>query len=277
MGSLGKQKIEVLCDFARIATEQGLRHVVIGAGARVLACELVDLKLGRMTDDWDLAVPVKDWATYATFTARLAEVPGAPFQRTQVEHRFRHASTAIPLDLVPFGGVEQEPGLLVWPKSQQEMNVQGIDVALSTSEQVRFGSVDIHFASLPSQACQKAAAYLDRRERGVIHDLADFVWVLTVYEDYGNTSRVFDEAWDTLRDSDVESWAQGAALLGQDLRGFGRELLLPVRATLEELNTPDSLAQEHVRPRYDPDGGEKALADIRELARATLCGLDATT
>ena len=93
--------------------------------------------------------------------------------------------------------------------------------------------------------------------------------------DAGNEERVYDEAWETITANDIEPWAWGAALLGQDLRRFSLDLLQPVRSTLEELRTPFSRATEVMRPRQAPDGGERILADIQEMARAALCGLDA--
>ncbi len=274
MGDLASSKVQVLGDFAQIANKHGLAHLVIGAGARVLPCELVDLDPGRLTSDWDLAVPFENWAGFHAFVEDLVVVPGAPFQATGVEHRFVHRQTQVLLDLVPFGGIEEQPGRIRWP-SGQEMSVQGIDSALLKSDSINLGTVSIRFTSILSQAQQKPAAYMDRRDQGVNHDVIDFVWVLKNYMEAGNQDRVYDEAWETIEAGSIAPNAWGAALLGQDLRSLPPDLLIPVRTTLEELQTPNSCAAQDMRLSQAPDHGERALADIRELARAALRGLNA--
>lgn len=156
------------------------------------------------------------------------------------------------------------------------MDVRGIDQVLVNSEVIEIGSYSIYYASPLSQAQLKAAAYMDRRDRGITHDVIDFVWMLRNYSETGHQARVFVDAWETIDAHTIEPWAWGAALLGQDLGSFSVELVEPVRATLAELQVPFSRAAEHVRPDRAPDGGERALTEVHELARAALLGLEAS-
>ncbi len=274
MGRLVDTKELVLGDFARVAEARELRFVVIGAGARVLFCESTKLDPGRLTTDWDLAVPVQDWREYHELISALTDPASGHFAPTETEHRLLHRQTSVLLDLVPFGGVEEPVGTLTWP-SGQKMDVQGIDLVLSKSAVYELGAIEIPYASRLMQAQQKAAAYLDRRDRGVTHDVLDFMWVLRNYEEAGNESRVFDEAWATIEGNDIEPFAWGAALLGRDLKRNAAELLEPVRRLLAELDDSESRASRDLRPKQAHDHGQRVLSEIRELGRAVRAGLDA--
>ena len=277
MESLENSREQVLGDFVRIAAEQSLAPVLIGAGARVMACLGTDLDPGRRTTDWDLAVPVEDWEAFAKFVQALTQGEEAPFRSTDLEHRLVHDATDVPIDLIPFAGVEESPGRITWPKSGREMNVSGIDLVLEDSEHNELSTAPVRHASLLSQAMQKPAAYMDRRGNGITHDVIDFLWLVKKYGEAGNEERVFDEAFDTIDSHDIDPFAYGAALLGQDLRKYSAELLAPVRSVLVELCAQESQACRVVVNWRSPDGGARSFADIRSLASVALIGLNSPT
>lgn len=273
MGTLEATRNEVLGDFRRIANDLGLQHVVIGAGARVLLSLAPKLDPGRLTTDWDLAVPCNDWLEFDDLVQALANGPDAPFSRTQIVHRLEHRGTKVKLDLIPFGGVEHKPGEIVW-EDGTEFDVMGLDAALTTSDSVALDEDSVNVASFPSQALLKATAYLQRRERGMTHDVIDLVWILEQYREI-NEVRVFGEAWATIESNDIEEWAWGTALIGQDIRASDAVLVASLREVLQELLDPDSTAMGDATRSDFSFARDDRVQKVRELARAALHGLDA--
>src|SRR5574340_188033 len=58
----------------------------------------------RQTEDVDFALAVGDWSAFARLKQRLIDT-GRVFEVPGAQQRLRHASD-LPVDLVPFGGVE---------------------------------------------------------------------------------------------------------------------------------------------------------------------------
>lgn len=274
MGSLEDSKDSVLGDFARSVGKFSLPYLVVGAGARVLLSLKRDLTPGRLTTDWDLALPCPDWRTFDALMEALVGGPAAPFAATGIVHRLRHRTTGVQIDLIPFGGIEASPGLLIWP-SGEEFNVYGFSAALLSGEKLRLEHGVVLVTSLPYQALLKAQSYLQRREQGTTHDVVDLVWVL---QNYGECypERIFDEAYSTIQEHELDPPTWGAALLGLDLRTADARLLVHLRVVIVELQ--DELS----RACNDALGGgfqinrESKLHGIRDLARAMSLGLDDT-
>lgn len=276
MGSLADSAGEVLGDFMRAAAVSGLECVVIGAGARVLWCRSLpnqEIDPGRLTGDWDLAVEVDDWDGFNQLIRNLTEGTDAPFQSTEVQHRLIHQATKRPLDIVPFGGLETEPGKITWSDSGT-MNVTGFATTLKHRVVAEVDGLSIPFAHLQTQAVMKAIAYLDRRAGGKTHDVIDLVWVLRNYGEGDNEARIYDDIPDILIDHDVETYATGAVLLGHDLREFPADLLGPLREVLAELMTEWSSAVRDAHATAHSFAIMRADAEIHHLAQAVVWGLD---
>lgn len=80
----------------------------------------------RATNDVDVALAVDGWEAFGAVTAAFEPVPGA-------EQRFLVAG--VPVDVVPFGGVETGDGAISWPDGHV-MTVLGFAEALATAEDV---------------------------------------------------------------------------------------------------------------------------------------------
>ena len=148
----------------RVTQELRLDYFVTGAMARdVLLYHVFGLETGRATLDVDLAVAVDSWPEFERIKMRLVET-GAVITDETRPHRLFYRATSdagrYPLDLLPFGGLEQRPSEIAWPPDLSVvMNVAGYREALAAAEQVelRVGLV-VRVASLPSLAILKLFA-----------------------------------------------------------------------------------------------------------------------
>ena len=192
--------------------------LLAGAGARDLLLENVyGLDPGRATRDLDFAVAVQSWGQFfalrksLTSTAEFIDVhPGRP-------HRLMYGS--VPVDLLPFRGVENDLAQVSWPPEMKVvMNVAGyeevLDSAVSVSVEPHW---DIRVASLPGLALMKIFAWVDR---GAVNskDALDLVTLCRTYADAGNLDRVFHQEQAMMQLVDYAMERASPWLLGLDLK-----------------------------------------------------------
>ena len=233
-----EQDREVLIDLARVAVQEGLSPVVVGAGARLLLLDWgLEIDGGRATTDWDIAVRVDSWSEFHRFRGALVALEGDRFTPTSHEHRVVHCSGR-PVDIIPYGGVESPPGSIEWPSDQRRLAVEPLSRCSKECQRIDLGSGrSILVVTVPALALLKAFAYLERRRDGEVRDLEDFDFILRSYVALAGDERVFEEAPDLLAEGLLAPEDAGAFLLGLDLaRGFAEEDLRPVLRLVEEAN-----------------------------------------
>jgi predicted nucleotidyltransferase len=207
---------EALRDFIIIAKQNDIPFVLVGANARLLA---FDLKYGipsiRTTKDWDIAVQV-DWQSFEGLKAALTGGDKPLFAKINLnEHRIRHVNGVL-FDIIPFGGVETENGTIVWPKTEQQMNVLGFREVYQHAEQLPIDdNLSVPVATAPGLAVLKIFAYHDRRRDD---DLRDLYFIVDNYDKAGNEERIFDELADLLSTGELDYEAAKAFLMGFDVR-----------------------------------------------------------
>ncbi len=110
---------------------------LIGALARdVLLEHIYDTEVHLTTGDVDVAVAAESWQAYGDLRRRLAEEHG--FEEEPEKQRLR-SPEGTPLDLVPFGGVEEEGGKARFPpEGNPELTVLGFGAAWEAALPVRF-------------------------------------------------------------------------------------------------------------------------------------------
>ena len=167
----------VLLDILRradaAARELGIDYFVGGALARDLILQHVFGKnTGRATRDVDLGIGIDDWGRLDALRAHLIQ-SGSFVSQTGITHRliYRPPESAfgIPLDLLPFGGVERSDGTIAWPPGMNIlMNVAGFSEAHASALMVQIAAdLVVPTASLQSLAVLKLIAWRD--ETGTIH------------------------------------------------------------------------------------------------------------
>jgi predicted nucleotidyltransferase len=201
--------------------ELGIEYFVGGALARdLLLSHVFGKETGRATRDVDLGICIDEWSTLDALKQRLTET-GHFSARPGVAHRliYRPSDTAsgIPLDLLPFGGVEHANGTIAWPPGMEiVMNVAGFAEARTVALMV--GIADgfaVPVTSLPSLAILKLIAWRDRR-MDTSKDATDFLLIARHYADAGNLDRLYETETALLQATDFDPDLAGAMLLGKD-------------------------------------------------------------
>ncbi len=122
---------------------------------------------------------------------------------------------AYPLDLIPFGAIENNANTIAWPPDMAVvMNVIGYPEALRSAVQVDVGHrLIVNVVSIPALAALKLLAWNDR---GLLDnkDAPDLFFLLRHYHEAGNTDRLYEEAFLFLENCDYDVELSGAALLG---------------------------------------------------------------
>lgn len=210
--------VDVLRALDEAARDVGVLYFVAGAMARdIVLRHVLGFETSRATRDIDLAVHVSDWEQFAALRERLVasrrfSTRGDAAQRVYYESGF-------PVDLVPFGGVVHDDGMLRWPPDRAiVMNVTGYAESLAGALSVELapGTV-VPVASLPALAMLKAFAWLDRGGRDR-KDAQDLALLFRKYADTIDSSELHAADADILLDVDYDFERASPRLLGRHIR-----------------------------------------------------------
>ncbi|MDB5174419.1 MAG: hypothetical protein JWN51_3192 [Phycisphaerales bacterium] len=235
---LTQDELDCLRSVQRAADELGIAIVVVGANARRLVFDLANgIPIHRTTNDWDFGVRVPDWGAFRQMRSNLVEQTDA-FISGRYEHRLTHKASGINIDLVPFGGLEND-GRIRWPDSAFEMNVFGFSEASENAAVLDFAP-DLRMAvpTVPLLVALKVFAFADRRH-ATNRDLSDLWHVIRNYVLSGRETELYDEPLGAIVDEAFDWDYAGPLLLGYDLARACKpatiERLLPI---LELLTDP---------------------------------------
>jgi len=198
----------------------GAPWLVAGALARdLLLSHAHGIRIARLTRDVDIAVAVPSWEAFETI--RTALIESGRFAPLPVVHKLRYDG-GISLDLIPFGGLEDDDRTIAWPPDRAiVMNVAGFREALAASLVVLLPEgTQLRVVSLPALVALKLKAWRERRLTEPGKDAQDFFLVLSHYLDAGQRDRLYDEAAHLLDEPDFDYTHAGARLLGSDVRRF---------------------------------------------------------
>lgn len=207
------------------AAPLGVEFFLMGAAARDLILQhAYGIETRRVTKDVDFAVMVRDWNAYDAL--RSALMTGGEFSARPgpATHRFRHTS-GLPLDIVPFGGIERPDRTFAWPPEHSTVfECFGMAEAFAASISVRLPEeVQLKVAPIPAQAVLKIAAWRDRMYTFPGRDAGDLFMFLRHYMDLGNFDRSTTEHRDLFEANDFDYVEAGARLLARDMaRLLGR-------------------------------------------------------
>ena len=190
--------------------------LLVGALARDLLLHYVHgVPIIRATTDVDLAFAVADWDEFDSLREALLH-SGVFGTEQPVVHRLIHR-TGVPVDLIPYGGVEGPDSSIVWPDDESEMSVLGFREAVETAVDVVLpGRVHVSTVSIPMLAVLKLIAWSHRHVRAPVKDAGDLFLILSNYFKVEDSIRLYNEASHLLEDRDFDYDAAGAWLAGHD-------------------------------------------------------------
>lgn len=190
---------------------------VVGAAARDMILEHgYGVGIRRATHDIDIGINVSDWDQFERLSGQLVKFGG--FSRAEEKHRLRFKNK-IPLDIVPFGAIEDENNQISWPPDRDTvLNVVGFSDAYKNTQMIRIRSkpvLDIKVATLSGLVVLKLISWEDRSYKD--KDAKDLDFIITNYLEAGNRERLYSENEDILVEYEFESKLSGAGLLGRDI------------------------------------------------------------
>lgn len=249
----------------------GITPLLVGATARVILLEHVygDTP-GRSTRDVDMAFSVESWDQFQSLKQLLIEEFGFTAD-AQVTHRLAAPVSGLtagyPVDLIPFGGIEDTKGQIAWPPDMTVlMNVVGYPDALASSASVEIDAgFTVSILSIPAASVLKLLAWSDRHHENH-KDAQDFVILLRGYTAAGNSVRVYDFA-EILARCEYDPDLAGAWLLGHEaahqssaetIRAI--EAILTDKGKVEHLLTDMGRELQHMSD--DPESHAKKLLDL---------------
>lgn len=210
---------QVVGALQRVAQPMTVDSFLMGAAARdVMLRHGHSIEPGRETRDVDFAVMVPDWASFEAL--RMALIVGGDFLERPgaATHRLRHQS-GLPLDIVPFGGIERADRTIAWPPDQSTIfDCFGAREAFNVAVSVLLPEdVTVQVASIPALALLKVTAWQDRKLTHPGRDANDLMLYLCSYMDCGNIDRAARDHGDLFTAEDYDHQAAGAQLLGRDM------------------------------------------------------------
>jgi len=266
--------LEILATVHAITQELGCDYLLVGATARdMLMTHVFGLDTRRATHDVDFAIALENWDQFQDLkTALIASgtfIPAADKVHLLL-YKPAEYGNAFPLDLIPFGGIEQETHWIAWPPDMNIiMSVAGYTEALASALDVDTGNgLVIRVVSIPALAALKLLAW---NERGLQDnkDAQDLLFLLQHYHEAGNGDRMYEEAYGLLEAAGFDVRLAGATLLGWDTRVILHDDTLHVLlAILANPRTRDRLIV-HMTRSTDVDMADKLLNQFELGLRMT--------
>jgi len=210
----------VVRDLRQAADALDSQILLMGAAARdLMLLHAYAIETRRKTEDVDFAVMVKSWDAFATLRQALIDSEGFVARPGPATHRLRHKPTSLPLDIVPFGGIERADRTIAWPPFQDEVfDCFGVAEVLRASMEVLLPeSVTVKVPSIPGLALLKITAWRDRKHTAPGRDAGDLALFMRHYMDCGNFERAAKEHADLFEEDDYDHEATSAQLLGRDM------------------------------------------------------------
>jgi len=213
--------IEILKQVDPVARALGIEYLVTGATARdILLVGVFGLETGRGTRDVDLAIAIDGWPQFEAIKRRLVET-GAFEADQRVIHRLFHlpgkGRRGYPIDLIPFGGIEDPAATIAWPPDRSiVMNVAGYREAFEAAPSVEIApGFVVRVVSLVGLAILKLFAWADRGADDP-RDAVDLAMLLRQYGGAGNEDRLYGAEIGVLEAVGYDLDVAGVRLLGRD-------------------------------------------------------------
>ncbi len=211
---------EIISIVFKSADAIGIHLMLVGAAARDFWLKYFDLRANvRTTIDVDLACGVSNWEDYQRLMASLLQECRL-MQDPRTCHRLWLADE-ICVDIVPFGGIENQSGEIAWPPNfDRTLNVLGFQAAYNDAEESTFGKARIRVIRPHWLAFLKMNAYTDNQER--TKDLKDLYFLTDNYIDLIDADRLLYASdapdSDILSMKDFDSRVGGALLIARHCR-----------------------------------------------------------
>jgi predicted nucleotidyltransferase len=266
--------VDVLRAVHAAAHAQRLDFFIAGALARDIWLDYIyQVPVARLTRDIDVGIQVSSWIEFEGLRERL--ISDAAFTPDAHRlHRLFMPSSGVPLDIVPFGGVEDSERRIAWPpEGETVMSLMGFAEAFRAAPLLELApQLSVRVTSLAGLAALKLFSWSERG-RETNRDAVDFWLILRNYGDPCHRERLLLEEDEMLTAEDHDVSRAGARLLGADmgrvLGSQGAALLSGLIAA--ELN--DTQSQRLLNVVLQQAAAEDDYTRFREQLLAVVRGL----
>jgi len=215
-GKIDQQTTAVFELVNSILAKLKMPYVVVGASARDLVMHYgYGAVIQRATEDVDFAIEVSDWQVFDVLKNKLAE---KGFHTTHAPHRLI-SPTGMIIDIMPFGGIENEQAAISWPPAGEiTMNVQGFKEACKHAQWIRIQDapeIDIPVATPEGMVLLKIIAWTDRDRDIRQKDAKDIGYLLSTYETIPEVKETLYTDTTIIETYDWDITQAAAYLLGQ--------------------------------------------------------------
>ena len=246
----------------------GVAPLIVGAFARDLHLQYQHgITMQRQTQDIDFALAVPDWPTFESLRAQL--ISGERFTPwANIAHRLRH-HTGLPVDLVPFGGIELADRTIAWPpQGASVMDVFGFREALDDAQPVVLpGGIRSRTVSLAALALLKIVCWQDRHYEAPRKDAHDLQMILRHYLAAGNEPRLWSEFIEWTQHDDFDYERAGPRMLGRDIAQLlNQDGLALVARIISDQTDPDLSGR--LPTEMNPADPDRAIAWLDALVHA---------
>ncbi len=162
-----------------------------------------------------LALAVTGWEAFHAFKAELI-VTGA-FAPDREIHRLVFRGT-LPLDLIPYDGVEQRPGEIRWPPDGDVvMSTLGYAETCTRARPVRIApDCRVRVVDLPDLAMLKLLTWSQRRRQGQPRkDAQDFGIIIRHYLQAGRMDSLYEDHAELLQDQHFDLEHASCRIIGR--------------------------------------------------------------
>ncbi len=217
--------VEIFSALADASQSNSMSFVVVGASARdIVLHHGYDAPIKRATTDIDFGIQVADWIAYEKIKTSLINLG---FSQDRQSQRLISPKN-IKVDIVPFGGVEDDSSKIAWPPSGDiVMNTCGFKEACDNALLVRISNnpvIDIPVATPASMTLLKIIAWSDRDSTLRRKDATDLRYLLETYSEIPDIKEIlFNEKISVLESYDWDNRLAGAALIGEDAKSIATE------------------------------------------------------
>jgi predicted nucleotidyltransferase len=216
-GKISEPIVKIYELIAEVADQNNTQFFIIGASARDIIFEhAYGITAPRATRDIDLAVQVATWHEFQRLKDQL--IVTGQFGSTKMEQRLMYQNN-IPVDIVPFGAIENE-GLISWPPENDiEMNVTGFQDVYDKTQLVRLREnpeLDMFVVTPAGLMVLKIIAW-DERKSLTQKDAFDIEFILQNYVEAGNEGFLWEYYEDLAADENHGYYLDGARILGREM------------------------------------------------------------
>jgi len=217
-GEISETSVSILREIEEVSTRLDIPFFVVGAFARDIILEhQFDIKTRRATLDIDIGVFIAGWDQFETLKDEL--IRSARFSPSKQKQRLI-CDDNFPLDIIPFGAIEDEDGSITWPPDHEiRMTISGFQECFQHAVPVKLSSnpeLIVKMASLAGMALLKIISWDDNTERRS-KDAPDLFLIMRHYLDAGNLDRLFDKGSDIIEEDSYDYDLASARFLGRDI------------------------------------------------------------